>query len=76
MYGHQDENSGPLNILEHLNCDINKMTKNITLAHIDSGNRNLIFSTSQDLGTVTCHGHLVPSDIHQSLYYHIQRDGV
>ena len=53
-----------------------EMEKFIALAHIDSRNRNPTFLASQDLGPAVCNGHLVPSGIHQSPYYHIQQDDI
>lgn len=71
VYGHKDKSQfyGPLTFLEHLNCRMDNLAKNIACSTIPPTNHIPATSTvTIGLGTIHHHGTFITSKIQKSLY--------
>ena len=67
VYGHQDDYTRPLTILEYLNCEMDELANLIARNQMIYNKKNFI-TTTLGLGSVSCNGKLIVSKIRASLY--------
>ena len=76
VYGHQNENDGPLTRMGKLNNKMDIMAKSIALEYMASGTTLQLKSSSLGIGTITCGGELVTSRVQHSLYTNILHNNI